>query len=113
MACLCERAESPAALLPGCTLEGACTPVFGGCARCARDQPRGREIGASTPVPHVCPLESVYDVARVERIWQKGYLQLRPWTFLNSSIHKPPAGSRGPRRGRYGEIWGDVGQPRP
>mmetsp|Transcript_2118 Transcript_2118/g.6808 ORF Transcript_2118/g.6808 Transcript_2118/m.6808 type:complete len:218 (+) Transcript_2118:456-1109(+) len=70
MACLCERAESPAALLPGCTLEGA-----------------------STPVPHVCPLESVYDVARVERIWQKGYLQLRPWTFLNSSIHKPPAGA--------------------
>ena len=26
--------------------------------------------GASTPVPHVCPLESVFDVARVESLWK-------------------------------------------
>jgi len=71
MLCLCERAEGPMALLPKCVLDGA-----------------------STPVPHVCPLESVYDVARVEAIWQRGYLQLHPWSFLNASIHKPPTGSR-------------------
>jgi hypothetical protein len=109
MLCLCERSESPFALLPKCVLDGA-----------------------STPVPHVCPLESVYDVARLEKIWQTNYLQvcpgprrvhyrtvcqillplrarqcgpcalptvacllnvqLLPWTFLNSSIHRPPPG---------------------
>ncbi len=71
MLCLCERAEGPMALLPQCVLDGA-----------------------STPVPHVCPLESVYDVARVENIWQRGYLQLRPWTFLNGTIHRAPTGAR-------------------
>jgi len=71
MLCLCERAEGPQALLPQCVLDGA-----------------------STPVPHVCPLESVYDVARVENIWNRKYLQLHPWTFLNSSVHVAPTGSR-------------------
>lgn len=71
MPCLCERAEGPTALLPSCVLDGA-----------------------STPVPHVCPLESVFDVARVERLWQEKYLQLRPWTLLNSSIHKPAHGEQ-------------------
>ena len=71
MLCLCERAEGPTAILPQCTIEGA-----------------------STPVPHVCPLESVYDVARVENIWHRNYLQLRPWTFLNNTIHPAPTGSR-------------------
>ena len=69
MMCLCERAEGPAALLPSCVLDGA-----------------------STPIPHVCPLESVFDVARVERLWQTGYLKLHPWTLLNSSIHVPSKG---------------------
>ena len=71
MLCLCERSEGPFALLPRCVLDGA-----------------------STPVPHVCPLESVYDVARLEPIWQRNYIQLLPWTFLNSTIHKAPAGAQ-------------------
>jgi len=66
MLCLCERSEGPFALLPSCVLDGA-----------------------STPVPHVCPLESVFDVARVESLWKTNYLQLRPWSFLNASIHRP------------------------
>ena len=70
MLCMCERAESPTSLLPQCVIQGA-----------------------STPTPHVCPLESVYDVARVEQIWNSGYLQLHPWTLLNSSIHRPAAGA--------------------
>ena len=68
MMCLCERSEGPAALLPQCVLDGA-----------------------STPIPHVCPLESVFDVARMERLWP--YVQLRPWTLLNASIHPPPPGA--------------------
>ena len=32
-------------------------------------------------------------MARVEAIWQKNYVQLLPWTFLNSTIHKPPQGA--------------------
>jgi len=70
MMCMCERSESPFALLPKCVLDGA-----------------------STPVPHVCPLESVYDVARLERLWQSNYMKLHPWTLLNSSIHRPPPGA--------------------
>lgn len=71
MLCLCERAESPTSLLPTCVLDGA-----------------------STPIPHVCPLESVFDVARVEQLWKSGYLTLRPWNLLNGSVHKPfPAGT--------------------
>ena len=30
---------------------------------------------------------------RVERFWQLNYLQLRPWTFFNASIHAPPPGA--------------------
>lgn len=73
MLCLCERSESPFALLPSCTI-----------------------TGSSTRLPFVCPLESIFDVVRVEKLWAKttdepnGYLQLRPWTMLNSSIHRPP-----------------------
>jgi hypothetical protein len=64
--CLCERAESPYAILPSCILEGA-----------------------STELPFVCPLESLFDVARnLKRI-----LPIRPWTFLNSSVHRPPPGA--------------------
>eukprot|EP00966_Prymnesium_polylepis_P198871 4609249-Prymnesium_polylepis.1 len=69
MLCLCERAEAPMALLPQCTLDGA-----------------------STPVPHVCPLESVYDVARLG-FFQK-YVPLHPWTLLNASKHGAPRGMR-------------------
>ena len=69
MLCLCERSEGPAALLPQCVLDGA-----------------------STPIPHVCPLESVFDVARMERLWP--YVQMRPWTLLNASIHPPPPGAQ-------------------
>jgi len=71
--CLCERAESPFSLLPTCTI-----------------------TGSSTQLPFVCPLESLFDVVRVEHLWAStdaepgGYLQLRPWTFLNASIHRPP-----------------------
>ena len=45
-------------------------------------------------MPHVCPLESVFDVARVEALWKSNYLTLRPWNLLNGSVHKPfPAGT--------------------
>ena len=70
MICMCERAEGPTALLPSCVLDGA-----------------------STPVPHVCPLESVFDVARVEKLWQTKYIALRPWTLFDSSVHVPPKGA--------------------
>ncbi|KAL1512007.1 hypothetical protein AB1Y20_005282 [Prymnesium parvum] len=69
MLCLCERAEGPMALLPKCFLDGS-----------------------STPVPHVCPLESVYDVARLG-FFQK-YVPLHPWTLFNSSMHRPPLGAK-------------------
>ena len=65
--CLCERAESPYAILPSCILEGA-----------------------STTLPFICPLESLFDVARdLARI-----LPIRPWTFLNGSVHVPPPGAK-------------------
>ena len=65
--CHCERAESPYAILPSCILEGA-----------------------STTLPFICPLESLFDVARdLSRV-----VPLRPWTFLNASVHKPPPGMR-------------------
>ena len=65
--CMCERAESPFAILPACIIDGA-----------------------STPTPHVCPLESLFDVARdLAKV-----VPLRPWTFLNASLHKPPLGQR-------------------
>ena len=67
MLCLCERSEGPAALLPNCVLDGS-----------------------STPIPHVCPLESILDVARLDRIW--AYVRLRPWNFLNATIHTPRGG---------------------
>ena len=114
MLCLCERAEAPMALLPSCVIRprssNSCIlPLASlrvhGCIlgmsltsitpllyiypidahRCVLD-------GASTPVPHVCPLESVFDVARVEHMWQSKYIQLRPWTLLNATIHTPPSG---------------------
>ena len=65
--CVCDRAESPFALLPTCKLEGT-----------------------SQSLPFVCPLESIFDVVRVEEFWKRGFLQLHPWTLLNGSIHKPP-----------------------
>ena len=69
--CVCDRAESPFALLPTCTLQGT-----------------------STQLPFTCPLESLFDLVRVERIWKDGYLPIHPWTLLNRTIHAPPAGAR-------------------
>lgn len=43
-------------------------------------------------MPHVCPLESVYDVARLS--FFERYVPLHPWTLFNASIHRPPEGSR-------------------
>ena len=34
-------------------------------------------------VPHVCPLESVYDVARVDNL--HSYVKLHPWTLFNGT----------------------------
>ena len=27
-------------------------------------------VGTSTGLPHICPLESVFDLARVEKMWE-------------------------------------------
>ena len=65
MLCLCERAQQPWGVLPGCVKDGA----------------------SSTPLPFVCPIEYIFDVEELEDLWKSGYLTLRPWTMLNSSFH--------------------------
>ena len=97
MLCLCERSESPFSLLPTCTL-----------------------AGSSTKLPFVCPLESIFDVVRVEHLWAKtsadpdGYLQLHPWTLLNASIHKPPQPSLAFQPSRTTTVsWSTTGWVRP
>ena len=62
--CPCERAESPFNVLPSCVFESA-----------------------STVLPAVCPLESLFDLARNP---QK-IVPLLPYTFMNASIHRPPS----------------------
>ena len=64
--CLCERAQSPFAILPSCV-----------------------KTGASTPLPFVCPLEHLFDVEDLAPMWEEepSYLELRPWTLLDDAFH--------------------------
>lgn len=81
--CLCERAQSPFAILPSCV-----------------------KVGASTPIPFVCPLEHLFDIEDLAPMWEQGYLELRPWTLLDDTFHPHAAAALRGHGGHATLRWG-------
>ena len=81
--CLCERAQSPFAILPSCV-----------------------KVGASTPIPFVCPLEHLFNIEDLAPMWEQGYLELRPWTLLDDTFHPHAAAALRGHGGHATLRWG-------
>ena len=86
--CLCERAQAPFAVLPDCVKDGA-----------------------STPLPFVCPLEHILDLEEFAEISRSGYITVRPWSLLDSTLH-PEAKAEEMRRNVTTVMFSPEGKAR-